>query len=175
MLDRREVIQYYNQRVEEIKLRNHRVDIESDREISQLKNITVREAMRHEMQTIRGDMPLTELQDFVYRSKFSSFPVVDETDRLIGMLSLSDCQECFTQEGEEALTAKEVATFKVVTVTEDDSLFRALTRITQGDFSILPVVDKEHPKKLVGVISRRDIMSTYDDMIIKKMGQGSGR
>jgi len=81
----------------------------------------------------------------------------------------------FTQEGGEALTAKDVATYKVVTITEYDSLFRALTRITQGDFSILPVVDREHPKKLTGVISRRDIMSTYDDMIIKKIKSNSGR
>ena len=62
----------------------------------------------------------------------------------------------------------------MVTINEDDSLFRALTRITQGDFSILPVVDKEDPRKLVGVISRRDIMSTYDDMIIKKIERSSG-
>ncbi len=173
MLDRREVIQYYNDRVDEIKLKHQRTDIESDREISQLKNIPVREAMRREMQTIRADMSLAELQDFVHQSKFNSFPVVDELDRLIGMLSLSDCQECFSQEGEETLTAKDVATPGVVTITEDDSLFRALTRITQGDFSVLPVVDKEHPKKLLGVISRRDIMSTYDDMIIKKMERAS--
>ena len=174
MLDRREVIQYYNQRVGEIKERTQRVDIESYREISQLKNISVREAMRHEMQTISGNMRLAELQSFVYRSKFSTFPVVDESDHLIGMLSLSDCQECFSQEGEKTLTAKDVATRKVVTITEDDSLFQALTRITQGDFSILPVVDKEHPKKLVGVISRRDIMSTYDDIIIKKIQRTLG-
>jgi len=167
MIDRREVIQYYNQRVEEIKARHHRVDIESDREISQLKNIPVREAMRREMQTIRGDIPLAKLQDFIHRSKFNSFPVVDKLDRLIGMLSWSDCQECFTQDGKKALTAQDVATHDVVTITEDDSLFRALTRITQGDFAILPVVDKEHPKKLLGVISHRDIMSTYDNMIIK--------
>lgn len=174
MLDRREVIQYYNERVEEIKVRDQRADVESDREISQLKNISVGEAMRREMQTIPGDMPLSKLQDFVYRSKFNSFPVVDETDRLIGMLSLSDCQECFTQEGEEALTAKDVATHKVVTLNENDSLFRALTRITQGDFSILPVVDKGD-SKLIGIISRRDIMSTYDDMIIKRIEPGSER
>jgi CIC family chloride channel protein len=174
MLDRREVIQYYNQRVEEIKLGSRKADIKSDREISQLKNISVREAMRREVQTIPGDMGLSQLQDFVYRSKFSSFPVVDENDRLIGVLSLSDCEECFKQDGDKTLTARDVTTQKVVTINEDDSLFRALTRITQGDFSILPVVDKEDPRKLVGVISRRDIMSTYDDMIIKKIERSSG-
>jgi CIC family chloride channel protein len=169
MLDRREVIQYYNQRVEEIKERHQRIDIESDREISQLKNIPVYQAVRRNIVPVRADMPVTEVRQLIYHSKFNSFPVIDELGRLIGMLSLSDCEKAFGEETEAALTARDIATRDVVTVTEDDSLFRALTRITQGDFAILPVVDKEHPKKLVGVISRRDIMSTYDDMIIKKL------
>jgi CIC family chloride channel protein len=172
MLDRREVIQYYNDRVEEIKARHQRVDIESDHEISQLKNIPVRQAVTRKIDRVRADMPLTQVREFIYHSKFNSFPVVDELGRLIGMLSLSDCEKAFGEEAEAALTARDVATHDVVTVTEDDSLFRALTRITQGDFAILPVVDKEHPKNLVGVISRRDIMSTYDDMIIKKLKGG---
>jgi CIC family chloride channel protein len=172
MLDRREVIQYYNQRVEEIKARHHRVDIESDREINQLKNIPVRLAMRRDIETVRTDTPITELRDFVYRSKLNSFPVVDAQGRLSGILSLHDCEECFSQDIEEALTAQDVATRDVVSITEDDSLFLALSRITQGDFAILPVVDKHHPEKLVGVISRRDIMSTYDDFVIKRGGRG---
>jgi CIC family chloride channel protein len=170
MLDRREVIQYYNQRVEEIKASHHRVDIESHREISQLKNIPVRLAMRREIETIQADMPIAELG--VYRSKLNSFPVVDALGRLSGILSLYDCEEYFKQNTEETLTAQDVATRDVVTVTEDDSLFLALTRITQGDFAILPVVDKDHPEKLLGVISLRDIMSTYDDIVIKKGGRG---
>jgi CIC family chloride channel protein len=172
MLDRREVIEYYNQRVEEIKTKHHRVDIESDREISQLKNIPVRFAMRREIETIRADMPITELRDFVYRSKLSSFPVVDALGQLSGILSLHDCEECFSQDTEGALTAQDVATRDIVRITEDDSLFLALTRITQGDFAILPVVDKDHPEKLLGVISRRDIMSTYDEIVIKKGARG---
>jgi CIC family chloride channel protein len=173
MLDRREVIQYYNQRVEEIKARHHRIDIESDREISQLKNIPVRLAMRREIETVQADMPINKLRDFVYRSKLNSFPVVDTLGQLSGILSLQDCRECFSQDTEEALTAQNFITRDVVTVTEDDSLFMALTRITQGDFAILPVVDKHHPKQLVGIISRRDIMSTYDDVVIKKRGRGA--
>ncbi|MBW2331505.1 MAG: CBS domain-containing protein, partial [Deltaproteobacteria bacterium] len=55
------------------------------------------------------------------------------------------------------------------TVTEDDSLFLALTRIIQGDFSVLPVVNKQNPKHITGVISRRDIMSAYDDIVIRKV------
>ncbi len=171
MLDRREVIQYYNKRVEEIKARHDRLDIESDREISQLKNVPVSLAMTRQIQTVQSDMPMTDLRDFVYRSKLNSFPVVDGLGQLSGMLSLRDCEECFSKDTEVALTAQDVATRDVVTVTEDDSLFTALTRITQGDFAVLPVVDKDHPTKLVGVVSRRDIISTYDDIVVKRGGR----
>jgi CIC family chloride channel protein len=168
MLDRREVIQYYNQKVQEIKLRHHRAEIESDREVSQLKNIPVGRAMRREMETIRPDMPLKPLREFVYHSKFNSFPVVDGLGRLIGILSLSDCQKTYRENDEKTLTAQDIATRDVVTVTEDDNLFLALTRIIQGDFSVLPVVNKQNPPQLLGVISRRDIMSIYDDIVIRR-------
>jgi CIC family chloride channel protein len=169
MLDRREVIQYYNQRIEDIKKSHHRMDIESDREISQLKSIAVRQAMRRETHKIPSDMSLKELRDFVYQSKFNSFPVVNAAGQLVGILSLSDCQKAFDEGADEALTAQDLATKNLVKVTEEDSLFSAMSRIVRGDFSILPVVNRENPKELIGVISRRDIMSTYDHMIIRKM------
>lgn len=169
MLDRREVIQYYNQKVQEIKSTYHRVEIESDREVSQLKNVPVGRAMRREIETIRSDMPLKQLREFVYHSKFNTFPVVDGLGQLIGILSLSDCQKTFDENAEKTLTAEDIATRDVVTVTDDDSLFLALTRIIQGDFSVLPVVNKQNPKHLTGVISRRDIMSAYDDIVIRKV------
>jgi CIC family chloride channel protein len=169
MLDRREVIAYYNTRVEELKASQHRMDIESNREVSQLKNIPVALAMRKQIETIGADMPLPALRDFVYRSKYKAFAVVENSDRLVGIISLSDCEKSFDGKGEKTLTAKDIATRNLVKVTEEDSLFLALTRITQGDFSILPVVDKNQPDKILGVISHRDIMSTYDDIVIKKI------
>jgi CIC family chloride channel protein len=172
MLDRREVIQYYNERVDDIKTRQHRKNIESDREISQLKNISVRRSMRREAQTIPSDMSLAELRDVVHRSRYNSFPVLNALGQLVGILSWSDCQKALDEGADMALTAQQIATKNLVKVTEDDSLFSALGRIVQGDFSLLPVVDKENAKKLIGVISRRDIMSTYDDIIIRKVAQG---
>jgi CIC family chloride channel protein len=168
MLDRREVIEYYNRRVQVIKSSHQRVDIESDREISQLKSIPVAAAMRQTVETVRADMPFVELREFVFKSKFNSFCVVDGEDRLVGIISLSDCQKVLEKEEKKGLIALDIATPNPVTVTEEDTLFVALTRITQGDFSILPVVDRETPQRLLGVISRRDIMSTYDDIVIKK-------
>ncbi|MBW2107358.1 MAG: chloride channel protein [Deltaproteobacteria bacterium] len=164
MLDRREVIEYYNQRVEEIKSGGQRTHIDQDREVTRLKDIPVRLAMRTQVQVIPSTMPLEQVKNLVYKSKFSSFAVVDPTGRLTGIISLSDCEKAVGSD--RKLVAQDIATSNLVTVTEDDSLFVALGRISQGDFSILPVVDKADLQKLVGVISRRDIISTYEDRTV---------
>jgi CIC family chloride channel protein len=168
MLDRREVIQFYNKRVQEIKTSHQRHHIESDREVSQLKLVPVRNAMNRDILTVPETLPLQDLDDLFYRSKFRSFPVVDKDGRLRGLLSFSDYQKCLSQEMGVAKTAIDLATQAVVTVTESDTLFLALSRITQGDFAILPVVEDGDTGQIRGVISRRDILSTYDDLVIKK-------
>ena len=81
---------------------------------------------------------------------------------------LSDYQKHLAKERGEAKSAIDLATHAVVTVLENDTLFLALSRITQGDFAILPVVESSDPERVIGVISRRDILSTYDDLVIKK-------
>ena len=168
MLDRREVIEYYNARVQEIKYSGRREDRVEDREVFQLKHIRVEEGMRRDIESINTAMSLEKLGDFLSQQKFSSFPVVDALGQLNGILSLSDYQAALKRGDTSLLTAIDIATHNVVTVTQHDTLFSALTRITAPDFAILPVVDRNNPKKLLGVISRRDIMSALIDAIVQK-------
>lgn len=168
MLDRREVIQYYNQRVQNIKARKLKIDVESDWEISHLKNIPIRSYIREDVKTILGNVPVKELRDYFYRSKLRSFPIVNSIGQLTGMLSFSDFEKIPVIEDKENLTSHDIATHEIVTLMEDDSLFLALKKISEDDFSLFPVVSRHDPKKLVGVISRRDIMSAYGSIAIKK-------
>ncbi len=161
MLDRREVIEYYNQQVAAIKSGRGERGREAEREMAGLSEVEVRTAMNHDPETLREDMKLDELRDRIYLSKFNSFPVVDEKNRLCGMLSLMDYQEAVTK-GDPSLTAGDICTHHVVMVNEEESLFAALNKITSGDYAILPVVAEEEPKRLVGVISRRDIMTALN-------------
>ncbi len=166
MLDRREVIQYYNSRVEEIKAGRHRISVDSDREVSLLKNVAVGEAMNTLCETIREDMPGDALRDFFYRSKHRSFPVVDQAGRLVGVISFSDVERLPLSGEVRGLTAREFATKNVVTVRREDSLFLALSRISQGDFSIVPVIDGPASRRVLGVVSRRDIVAGYEKALL---------
>lgn len=167
MLDRREVIQRYNERIQEIKTSHPKKQTEADQEITQLGNVKVREVMKRDFEVVSKDMKLGVLRNFVYQRRVNSFPAVDNSGRLSGILSLSDCQKAF-KKGDMSLTAGDISTKKVVSVTDNDTLFLALSRINSGDFAILPVVGQDDPKKILGIISRREIMSAFNDIIIKK-------
>lgn len=166
MLDRREVIQYYNQRVDAIKAGLHRINIASDREVSLLKRVLVQDAMNTEIETLPEGLPAEQLQGFFSQSRHRSFPLVDTAGRLAGVVSYSDIERLPVKEGGKALTAGDYATRSVVSVRKEDTLFLALSRISQGDYSILPVIDTTISRKVVGVISRRDIIAGYERFVI---------
>lgn len=152
-----------------LKLARRGVNIRAGKEVNVLKSIFVRDVMNPQVETILENLSLGKLAERISKSKFNSFPVVDEKGRLTGILSFFDYQEViFDANLKDLVVAKELSTQNVVTVSTEDSLLTALERITSKDFSILPVVSPGHPSHLLGVLSRRDIMGAYEKAVIKK-------
>ncbi len=167
MLDRREVIQYYNERVEGIKSGQSVGEAIVDEDMTRLGKIIVASAMKSHVRTVRADATLDELEGLIYESKFRSFPMVDSRGRLEGIISLSDIKKAMTKKG-AYVSAKNIATRQLVTVTRNDTLFSALNKISSGDYAILPVVGEKDPSILIGVISRSNIIASFNSTISKK-------
>jgi len=127
-------------------------------EISRLMHMEVKEAMTSPAETIPSTMGLDEIQRVFPQRKLRTFPVVNEKEELCGVLSLSDVDRALKGK-QSGKRAEEIGTPKPVSVSEKENLFSALSKITSGDFAILPVVAAQDPGRLVGVIGRRDIMS----------------
>ena len=88
---------------------------------------------------------------------------------MTGILSFMDYGDAiFNEDLNDIIIAKDLATSDVVTVTTDDNLFTAFEKISVKDFSILPVVAPGDPERLVGIVTRRDIMGAYNKAVIKK-------
>ena len=110
-----------------------------------------------------------EKSEKISKSKNNSFPVINEYGDLAGILSYFDYRDViFDENVKDLIVAKDLATSNVVTVTQDDNLYDALEKISQKDFSILPVVSGDNQSKILGVLSRRDIIGAYNKAIIKK-------
>ncbi len=152
-----------------LKLSRRGVNIKAGKEINVLKSILVKDVMNTEVDSIQENLSLKKLAEKISKSKHNSFPVVDIEENLTGILSFLDYHDIAYDENlKDLVVAKDLATSKVVTVALDDNIYNALEKITQRDFSILPVVAKENSTELVGVLTRRDIMDAYNKAVIKK-------
>ena len=152
-----------------LKLIRRGVDIREGREVNILKSIKVGTVMNSSVETVPEDMGLEQFSHMVSKSKYNSFPVIDAEGRLTGILSFNDYSDAiFNEDLKNLVITKDIATKNVVTVTTEDNLFLALERITQKDFSIMPVVSPDNHLELEGVLTRRDIIGAYDKAVIKK-------
>ena len=85
------------------------------------------------------------------------------------MLSFKDYKDALFDESlKDLVLATDIATAEVLTITDDSDLYTALQTISRKDFSTLPVVSPDDPKRLVGVVTRRDIIGAYEKAVIKK-------
>ena len=161
--------QFMKDSIYTLKLSRRGTDIRAGKEVNVLKSIAVKDVMNEQVETIPEDMKLSALAEIITESKFNSFPVVDKMRNLIGMLSFIDYHEAVRNEDlQDLLISKDLASLDVVRVTPEDNLFEAYEKITLKDFAVLPVVISEANPRLLGIVTRRDIIGAYDKAIIKK-------
>ena len=152
-----------------LKLARRGINIKDGKEINILKSISVKDVMNPEVETIPENITMGRLAQKISKSKYNSFPVVDEEGNLTGVLTFFDYHDVvFDENLHDLVVAKDIATSKVVTVSMDDNLYDAMERITLRDYSILPVVSPHKPSQLLGILTRRDIISVYNQAVIKK-------
>jgi CIC family chloride channel protein len=161
--------QLFRETIYTFKLIRRGVDIRGGREINTLKSMRVADVMNPSVETIFEGMPLGVLSKTIAKSKYNSFPVLDQANRLTGIISFSDYRDAvFDEHLKDLIIAKDLATTKVTTIDLKTDLYQALETIMVQDFAILPVVATDNPRCLLGVISRRDIIGAYDKAIVKK-------
>jgi CIC family chloride channel protein len=152
-----------------LKLVRRGINIRSGKEMHIMESLLVKDAMTKKVEVIRENMPFKELIQFVPNSKYTNFPIVDAEGKLSGIISLQDFREViFENHLEDLIVAKELATADVITITPDQNLSEALTKIGFRNIEQLPVVNKKDPRKIVGMLSRRDIISAYNKALLDK-------
>jgi len=159
----------FNESIYTLKLARRGVNIRGGKEVNVLQSIYVKDVMNPEMETIPEDLTLRKLAKKISKSKYNNFPVINKEGNLTGILSFFDYRDAIFDENlKDLVVAKDIATKDVVTVSLDDNLYNALEKITSRDFSILPVVSPDDQSRLLGILTRGDIISTYNKTIIKK-------
>jgi len=153
-----------------LKLIRKGIDIKAGREINLLKSIPVKSVMNKKVQTLFDGLTMGRLFQIISKSKYNSFPVIDKDNKLTGMLSFNDYSEAlFNEDLKHLVIVRDIATLDVVKISVNDNIFNALEKISPRDLSILPVVSFEDDTKLLGILTRRDIMRAYNQAVQKKI------
>ncbi|MCP4580993.1 MAG: chloride channel protein [candidate division Zixibacteria bacterium] len=155
-----------------LKLSRKGIRLKAGRDVDLLSKIKVAEVMDVNYQSIPRHLSLTGIMRLMDDSTENTFPVTD-SDKLYGILSFQDLRSVLIQPVMPALIiASDIATREVITITIDDNLNDALQKFGHKDLNMMPVVDKDDPTKLLGVLRRGDVMAAYNKRLVGKMAGG---
>jgi len=159
-----------------LKLIRRGADIRAGKEVNIMKSLLVKNAMTRDVSTVSENMHLNKLLKHTFASKYSSFPVVDNNGLLSGIVTFQDFKEMVFEEGlEDLIVVKDISIPNVITITRSQNLDEALKKIGLKNIEQLPVVDESNPRKIVGILSRRDIFSAYNKALINRsLARGIG-
>lgn len=142
----------------------------------------VRDVMTRDVVTVRPTTPLGELIRMLLDRDFRSLPVVDDEQRLVGIITNQDLVERggltarvellgvlggtalereLQSSGARERTAADVMTADPVSVPPDQALERAAHLMAEKRIKRLPVVDERG--HLVGILSRVDVLRTMGE------------
>jgi len=137
-------------------------------ERSWMRAVPVRRIPWKAVPSVPESAPLQELKQAYVKSGKGCVQVVDDEGLMVGIITFADLQECLLDVSlDQVVVAGEIANRKVLTISEDDSLLSAITLLDRVEFEQMPVVAADNPRKILGILSRNAIFSTYHKMIVK--------
>jgi CIC family chloride channel protein len=126
-----------------------------------LQNVLVKDAMvpAERVMTVSPHNTILEVIDLIEKTGHIGFPVV-QNGELIGMITFEDAERVPIEVRSET-TVADVMTRDLVVTYPDENLEEALIKLIQRDVGRLPVVERGNERKLVGLITRSDIMKAH--------------
>ena len=134
-----------------------RVALDTDASVNILDVVSVGEIMAKPVETVNADGPVRQVLEKRFRTGHQGYPVVDRLGSLVGIITSTDLRK---RVGEQDLDqpARRFMTGDLVTVTPSTTAHEALTEMVRLDIGHLPVVDEKDPRKLVGILTRTDLI-----------------
>lgn len=115
--------------------------------------LRVKDIMTSPVKTVRGDITVNDVGDYMVRYGHSGYPVMDG-ERLIGMITHRDVEKC-RYHGLGNVPVKGYMAHHVVTASPDMTLDEVRLLLVKHNIGRLPVLENG---KLVGIVTRTDLM-----------------
>ncbi len=119
------------------------------------KEVEVKEFMVSPVITIRQDKKIAQAKEIMRIKRFSGIPVVNNEDRLVGIISIENII-CALEESSLNSMVAEAMTRDVITLSEDEKITDVVRKFELYGFGRFPVVDEE--KRVTGIVTKHDVI-----------------
>jgi CIC family chloride channel protein len=153
-----------------LKLTKRGIRFDQGRDLDIMQGVLVEEVMNQAPITVHKNQPLAEIFAIFQETHLYGFPVMENDEDLYGIVTLQDMERALAQKDVmiRNLKVRDVATSNPVTVFPDEPIWSAIRKMGPRDLARLPVVSRHAEQKLLGLISRSDILRAYDVGLLKK-------
>ncbi len=125
---------------------------------------TIREIMQSETIVVQPEDSVHHALELLIEHSISGLPVTDADNRIVGIISERDVLKLFYEP--EARTVSAVMTKDPTTISVDSPLVEVFDCLMANDFRRVLIHDQH---KLVGLISRADLMPTILEALIERV------
>ena len=154
-----------------VKLARRGIRLAMGRDIDVMQGVFVSEAMTpvEELDTVSSTMSVEDLAREFERTRHHGYAVLEENGDLHGVVTHRDLEEAMHRGDVRHLTVGDIATSPPVTVHPEDPLWAALKKLSVRDVGRLPVVHRQHPRRLLGMVHRQDVIRAYNLAILRRL------
>lgn len=142
--------------------------LQRGRDVEVLEGIRVDEVMETEMTVLHEADSLAAAAELFARTRHHGLAVVDPAGHLIGVLTVQDLERVQTENDGGAVAVGAACTRDLLLTYPDESIGAALRRMSLRDVGRLPVVARDSPRHLLGVLRRTDLVRAYDIALTRR-------
>jgi CBS domain-containing protein len=115
-------------------------------------------------------MPLRMVPSLLDKARMHGLPVSKDDGTLCGVITVQDVEEAVDADEKNLdLPATQFCSQRPIVAYSDETLHHALERMSHRDIGRLPVVDRNNQTKLIGWISRADIVRAYERALTRRV------
>ncbi len=143
------------------------IHLQQGHDIDLMQGLSVRDAMITPAPVIHKEQSLLELRDALRKAKVHGMAVIDDDNKVVGIVTLSDLQRAY-EAGTTGGKVEDIYIQNAVTTEPDEPLWTAIRKLGQRDIGRLPVIDPSTHEP-VGILTRNSIMHAYNEAITRKI------
>jgi len=162
---------FYRDSIDTVDFTREGIDIHEGRETAIMKSILVGKAITEEVDFISENANINHLLE-IFRMAQGGFyfPVVDDTGKMTGIISMQDVKNILHKDEEERVCylVGGICSRDVIMLTPNDSLYTAMQLFDIKGIEEIPVVEDLENRWVVGMLKRRDVIAAYNHEVLKK-------